>query len=156
MKKLTIRLNASDRLYLESYVNKGSHSARAIKRAKVLLLLDAGKSAKESATFAGVSQATVYNLVQRHKQVKGAVCQAIEEKARPGQPAKITAEVEAHLTALACSKAPAGRSQWTLRLLSEKVVELGYVNELSHEAVRKCLKKVNLSPGRKNNGVLGR
>jgi putative transposase len=156
MKKLALRLNDSDRIYLEGYVNKGTHSARAIKRARVLLLLDAGKSVKESAAIAGVSQATVYNVVQRHRQVKGSVCRAIEEKARPGQPAKITPEVEAHITALACSKAPSGRSQWTLRLLSEKVVELGYVDELSHEAVRKCLKKVNSSPGRKNNGASGR
>lgn len=145
-------LSESDQEYLKKYVSKGKHSARAIKRANVLLLLHDGATANEASARAGVSLATVYNLKNRYQE-PGEVSKVIEDKPRPGQPAKITPQVEAHITALACSKAPAGRSEWTLRLLADKVVELGYVDDLSYEAVRKCLKKAGLNLGRKNSGV---
>jgi transposase len=60
---------------------------------------------------------------------------------------KIDGDVEAHLVALACSRAPGGRARWTLRLLANSIVELGYAESISHEAVRKTLKKTNLSLG---------
>jgi hypothetical protein len=61
-------------------------------------------------------------------------------------------EQEAQLVALACSEAPAGRSRWTLRLLTERLVELGHVEQISHETVRQTLKKTNLSLGAKTVG----
>lgn len=148
-----IALSKSDKAYLKEYVSKGNHSARAIKRANILLLLHEGDSPTEAADRAGVSLATVYNVKNRYRKQTREVSKVIEDQPRPGQPPKITPQVEAHITALACSKAPEGRREWTLRLLADKVVELGYVDELSHEAVRKCLKKVALNRGRKNNGV---
>ncbi len=156
MKELEVKLNAEERQYLEDYVHKGKHSARAIKRATVLLLLDHGKSGKEISERAGVSGGTVSNIKTRYEAAKGDVSRVIEEKPRPGQPPKITQEVEAHITSLACSKAPDGRSQWSLRLLAEKVVALGYADSLSHEAVRKCLKKANSGHGKRNSGALGK
>jgi transposase len=153
MKKQGITLTKSDKEYLKQYVSRGKHSARAIKRAHILLLLHEGASPKEAAHRAGVSLATVYNLKNRYQAQSKQVAKVIEEKARPGQPPKITAAVEASITALACSQAPEGRSGWTLRLLANKVVELGYVEELSHEAVRKCLKKAGSNRGKRNNGV---
>lgn len=57
-------------------------------------------------------------------------------------------EVEAHLIALSCSKAPEGFSKWSLRLLADKMVELKYVDDISHETVRRVLKKTNLNPGK--------
>lgn len=156
MKKIEVKLNAAERQYLQDYVNKGKHSARAIKRANVLLLLDSGKLGQEASARAGVSGGTVSNIKTRYAAEKGDVTKVIEEKPRPGQAPKITQEVEAHISSLACSKAPDGRSQWNLRLLAEKVVELGYVDSLSHEAVRKCLKKVNSSRGKRNSGASGK
>jgi transposase len=156
MERIEIRLSESDKEYLKNYVKKGRHSARAIKRATVLLHLNNGKTIKEASVLSGVSEATVSNLKTRYKEEKGDISKVIEEKPRPGQPPKITPQVEARITALACSKAPDGRSQWSLRLLSEKVVELGYVDSLSHEAVRKCLKKAGSNRGRKSNGVSGK
>ena len=141
MREIGIKLSAEERQYLEDYVNKGKHSARAIKRANVLLLLEGDKSGKETSERARVSGGTVSNIKTRYELAKGDITKVIEEKPRPGQAPKITQEVEAHITSLACSKAPDGRSQWSLRLLAEKVVELGYADSLSHEAVRKCLKK---------------
>ncbi len=60
---------------------------------------------------------------------------------------KIDGDVEAHLVALCCSEPPKGRVRWTLRLLADKVVELGYVDSISYEAVRQTLKKTNLNLG---------
>lgn len=60
---------------------------------------------------------------------------------------KIDGDLEAHLIALACSKAPEGRSRWTLRLLADSFVELGYMDGISRETVRRTLKKTNLSLG---------
>ena len=156
MREIEIKLSAEERQYLEDYVNKGKHSARAIKRANVLLLLDGGKSGKEASERARVSGGTVSNIKTRYEAEKGNITKVIEEKPRPGQAPKITQEVEAHITSLACSKAPDGRSQWSLRLLAEKVVELGYVDSLSYEAVRKCLKKASSGRGKRNNGALGK
>jgi transposase len=60
---------------------------------------------------------------------------------------KIDGDVEAHLLALSCSEPPPGRARWTLRLLADSIVELGYVQSISHEAVRQTLKKTNLNRG---------
>lgn len=156
MREIEIKLSAEERQYLKDYVSKGKHPARAIKRANVLLWLNSGKSGQETSERAGVSGGTVSNIKTRYEAEKGDVTKVIEEKPRPGQAPKITQEVEAHITSLACSKAPDGRSQWSLRLLAEKVVELGHVDSLSHEAVRKCLKKANSGRGRKSNGASGK
>ena len=60
---------------------------------------------------------------------------------------KIDGEVEAHLVALACSEPPKGRARWTLRLLADSMIELGYIESISYEAIRQTLKKTNLSLG---------
>ena len=66
---------------------------------------------------------------------------------------KMTGEEEAHLIALCCSQAPEGHERWTLRMLADKMVELDIVASVSHETIRQTLKKTNLSPGKRKNGV---
>jgi transposase len=61
---------------------------------------------------------------------------------------KFDGELEAHLVALCCSEVPSGYAKWSLRLLADKMVELQYVDEISHESVRQILKKTNLSLGK--------
>ena len=56
-------------------------------------------------------------------------------------------EAEAHLIALACSEPPTGREHWSLRLLRNRFVKLGYIDSISHETIRRALKKKNLSLG---------
>jgi hypothetical protein len=77
----------------------------------------------------------------------------LNERPRPGQKLKLSAKAEARLIAEACSKAPDGLKRWTLRLLANRVVELGLCESLSHETVRQHLKKTNLSLGRLKGGV---
>jgi len=74
---------------------------------------------------------------------------ALEEKPRPGRPPKITGEIEAQLIRqLTDSQPPEGHAHWTLRLLAGRLVELGYLESISHAAVGNRLKKTQLSPGR--------
>ena len=73
---------------------------------------------------------------------------ALGEKARPGRPPKITGEIEAKLTVLVCSQPPEGQARWTLRLLADRLVELGYVESISHMAVGNRLKKTKSNHGK--------
>ena len=66
---------------------------------------------------------------------------ALQERPRPGPQCKLDGKEEAHLIAVACSQAPEGHSHWTLRLLADKAVELGFADSMSYETVRRTLKK---------------
>ncbi len=74
--------------------------------------------------------------------------QALYDKPRSGAPPKITGDIEAKLVMLACSEPPDGKKRWTLRLLAEQMVVLGYIDSISNVAVYKRLKKTNLSLGK--------
>ena len=144
-------LSEKDRQELELLLRKGKHSVRKVKRAQVLLLLAAGQKVPQIAHQVGVSEATVYNVYHRYE--PGKLSQALEERPRPGQPAKVTPCLEAEVTRIACSEAPEGRSRWTVNLINSRLVELGY--QVDDESVRLVLKKANLSLGSKGNGVSG-
>ena len=154
--KTIVQLSTADKDYLKSYVSKGNHSARAIRRAHMLLMLEeAGKNQKQIAHDCSCSEGSVTNLLKRYTECRGAVNQVLEEKPRSGQPTIITPELEAHITALACcSEGPDGRSSWTLELIADKMVNEGLAVHLSYETVRKVLKKASSSPGYNNTGVL--
>ena len=72
--------------------------------------------------------------------------------ANRSMPKKADGDFEAHLIALSCSEPPEGYHRWSLRLLADKVVELNYVDQISHETVRQVLKKTSSSPGNKKDG----
>ena len=88
---------------------------------------------------------TVGNVRRRFHE--GGLQAALYDKPRPGAEPKFTGEVEAQLTVLACSDPPEGRARWTLRLLASQMIELGYVDYISHVTVRELLKKTNSSLG---------
>ena len=147
-----IVLSREEQLELAELMSKGRPAVRQVKRARVLLALHQGEKPAQAAQRAEVSLATAYNI--HHRYLEGKLAAALAEKPRSGQPRKVTERVEAEVTRLACSEAPEGRSRWTVSLINQKLVELGY--ELEDESVRLVLKKVSLSPGRKDNGVLAR
>ncbi len=155
MGKIKVQLSEGDKLYLNSYVSKGNHSARAIRRARMLLMLDkAGKNQKQIARDCSCSEGTVTNILKRYEQCKGVIKEVLEEKPRSGQPTIITPQLEANITALACSEeGPDGRSNWTLDLIADKMVSDGLAVHLSYETVRKVLKKANSSRGLKSSGA---
>src|SRR4051794_2812461 len=96
-----IELSSDEITYLNEYVNKGKRSARAIKRAQILLHSHAGKTPEQVCELVSTSIATVY-LTRQHYRESG-VQAAIAEKPRPGQPRRLSSEQEAALTVLACS-----------------------------------------------------
>ena len=147
--KYHVHLSKEDRQELEALIHSGESSARTQTRARILLLTDKSqkkkKGTKEIASALLCSMPTVTNI--RKKFSEGGIEKALYDKARPGAVPKITGEIEAQLTMLACSAPPAGRSRWTLQLLADKLVELKLVDSISDVAVMKRLKKMNLSLG---------
>ena len=158
MEKPKVALSSEDKMFLKQYISKGNHSARSIRRARMLLMVDeALKNQKQIALECNCSQGSVTNLLKRYAECKGVIKEVLQEKPRSGQPTIITPELEANITALACStQGPDGRSCWTLELMAGKMVKDGLAVHLSYETVRKVLKKANLNPGLKNSGVLVR
>ena len=147
--KYHVHLSKEDRQELETLIHSGESSARAQTRARILLLTDESqkkkKGTKEISSALLCSMPTVTNI--RKKFSEGGIEKALYDKARPGAIPKITGEIEAQLTLLACSTPPEGRSRWTLQLLADKLVELKLLDSISDVAVMHRLKKMNLSLG---------
>ena len=147
-KKYIVQLTVQERKEMENLVRKGKTQAYRIKHANILLAVDAygpNLSDENSAKIFGCHQNTVRYVRQRF--VEQGIEAALERKKRDNPPRepKIDGEKEAHLIAIACSKPPAGRAKWTLKMLAEKLVELEIVDTISDQTVRRVLKKTNLS-----------
>lgn len=140
MKKEHVKLSEADRETLIAMLAKGSLKARAFKRATGLLELDRGKTFKEVAETLSVDYNTVTRWRDSYNQ-QGV--NYLNDKPRSGRPIVIDGEQRAKITALACSEAPEGHTRWDLRLLAEKVVELGHCDSISHTQVGKILKKMS-------------
>jgi len=151
MKKNEIKLTTEQRKELQKFSKTGVHSAKLIKRAEIILLLDTSESGK-AATFGeitrklDVSETTITNVKKDFFSTEDikAFLQRKQRIAPPVEP-KITGEVEAKIIALACSEAPAGCARWTVRLIADKSVELQIVDSLSFKSVQRLLKKRSLS-----------
>lgn len=129
------------RTKLESLINNGRRLAKKITRARILLLADAGKKDHEIAESLQTSIPTVARVRKRFAEAR--LASSLEDKSRSGKPPSLRGKVAAHITSLACSDPPEGHVRWTLRLLADKAVELELVDTISHEAVRRILKKTN-------------
>lgn len=150
-----VYLSAEQRVLLEQLIRKGQGRAREQTRARILLLAD--RSQGQQRTQEEVAQATLTSTftvaaISRRFAQEGLEA-ALKEKPRPGAKPKITGEVEAHLTLLACSCPPEGQAAWTLQLLADKLVELQLVESISHTAIGQRLKKTTLSRGAFNRGA---
>src|SRR5215217_3855229 len=146
-KKYLVELSEQEREYLHKLISSGTAPARKLNRARILLKADVGKHAeaqalsdRQIARMLETSTATVQRARERFHE--GGL-QATLERSKPDRVYKRSLEgrAEAHLIALACSEPPRGRDRWSLRLLADKAVELGIVEKVSHETVRKTLKK---------------
>ena len=140
MKKQHVKLKAEDRQYLESLISKGSLSTKIYRRALSLLELDRGKTYSALSETLQVSIPTISGWAKSY-QDNG--LQVLQDQPRSGRPVEIDGEQRAKITALACSEPPEGYSQWSLRLLAEKAVELDFCEHISHTEVSDILKKTN-------------
>ena len=146
-----VKLSDQEREQLQQLIRSGKSPAREIARARILLKTDEGWSAPWVAEALNLSVGTVFRVKRRYWE--GGLEGALKERPRPKGREKLDQRGEAHLIALACSPAPQGHDHWTLRLLAGKVVELGLAPSMSHEGVRKRLKKTSSSPGRNRSGA---
>lgn len=149
-KKYVVDLTSDEREALLQLIRKGKPSARKVTRARILLNAAEGFTDDQIAAALKTGEATVERTRKRFVE---AGLDALNERPRHGARSKLEGKQEAHVIALACSKAPEGRRRWTLRLLAGKVVELGFAESFSREAARRLLKKTNLSLGNTSNGA---
>lgn len=140
MKKSHVSLTDAHRKDLEKILSKGTSLARTFKRATALLELDNGQTYVATAVISKLSSTSLGKLSKRYAS-EGLAC--LYDNPRPGRPIKITAKQRDQITVLACESSPVGSSQWSLRLLADKVVELGYCDSISHSQVGEILKKEN-------------
>jgi transposase len=146
MKKLySVQLTPVDIADLQLLLHRGHAPARVQTHARILLLADQGQLDPAIAAALGCSSATVQRTRQRF--VQAGLAAALHDQPRSGRPPRLTAEVDAHLTHLACSPPPPGRSRWTLALLAEQLLLLEVTDQISLEAIRQRLKKTPCTPG---------
>jgi transposase len=147
MIKYKVTLTMEEREQLLDIVSKGNHSAQLYRNAYILLNCDEGKYSKkvvneEISRVLQISMRMIDRVKQRFVEEGFEACLARKPLSKTKEK-KADGEVEAHLIALSCSKAPKGFTKWSLRLLADKMVELKYVESISHETVRRVLKKTN-------------
>jgi transposase len=152
VKKYVVELTEDERRNLYRLISAGRAPARMLNRARILLKADVGEHSegeplldREIAPMLETSTATVQRVRERFFR------QGLDAALERSAPDRIyersfDGRAEARLIALACSKAPQGRERWSMRLLADKAVELGIVESVSHETVRKTLKKTNCAP----------
>lgn len=138
MKKQHVELTKLDRDYLLGLSNRKTLEVRVLKRALALLALDQGETLEAVARHQQLTNDTIAQLRNRYK-AQGLAC--LQDAPRSGRPVEIDGRQRAQITALACSEAPAGHSQWSLRLLAERIVDLEYCEAISHTQVGQILKK---------------
>lgn len=138
-----LKLTKKDQKKLQELSRSGTLKARKLNRCRILLLKAQGKSQVEIAKLLKMSPVTVNTICQRYENegLQG----ALNERPRSGKPSIFSGKQKAMITALACSSAPEGHSQWSLRLLSDKAVELKLVDSISHTEVGRILKKTKSS-----------
>ena len=146
-KKYKVELSEAEREKLVKIVKTGKSPAKAIMRSNILLATDDKREPKlairEVAEIFGVSPNTV-NIVRKSYAESG-IEETIKRKKRETPPVapKITGEVEAKIIALSCTTPPSGYCRWTLRMLTAKVIELGYIDSIGRSSVNTVLKKRN-------------
>ena len=151
MKKYVVTLELEERELLQQLIRKGKAAARKLTRARILLKADSsegqpGWTDEQIAQALDIHCSTVANV--RRRLVEQGWEAALNRRPPTRQyERKLDGDAEAHLIALVCGEPPQGHERWTLRLLADRMVELGYVDAVSHETVRQTLKKTRSSRG---------
>jgi transposase len=148
-----LHLTTEERAVLEAWVKKGKHSVRKVQYAQILLNSDENIERKSSTVLKDILGVSVKTIERVRRQFCETGMAMFESKARKTRSdKKIDGRVEAHLTALLCQSPPDGKGAWTLRMLSDRLIELQIVEHISTTMVRRLLKKTNLSRSKRSNG----
>ena len=152
-----VTLTQSEREELEAIKAKGSHRSQKVLNALILLNCDQGdyqpdrSTNQQISTILGISDRKI-NRVKKKFVEEGFEVALGGKKADRVYKKKVDGDLEARIIATSCSEPPDGFSRWSLRMLADRMVELDYVDDLSHETVRQVLKKTKLNPGSKKDG----
>lgn len=157
MKKYVVTLSEAERSDLEGIVSRGSHRSQKVLNALILLGCDEGKYQDQKARNEDLSRILRISMRKIDRVKKRFVEEGIDVALNGRKGSRVYKRVadgdfEAHLIALSCSDPPEGFSRWSLRLLADKVVELNYIDSISHETIRRVLKKTNSSLGAAKDG----
>jgi DNA-binding transcriptional ArsR family regulator len=155
-KKHHIKLSAAERELLQAILDKGSASALRQRHARILLLADSNgpEGNWNDGQIARATQTSIPTVERvRRICVEHGLERALERKdPERVYERKLDGKAEAQLIALCCGEPPESQARWTLRLLAGRLVELEVVDSISHETVRRTLKKTSSSRGKKSNG----
>jgi transposase len=152
MRQTELHLADEDRALIESYRVKGLPPVREVNRAHILSALDRGLSEAQIMEVLGVGRTVIWRT--RAAYLEGGAEYALHDVARPGKPRAYGTDVEAQITALACSAPPEGAKHWTLKLLEQAAQEQEGIGSISRETIRRLLKKTASNPGAKSWGAL--
>ena len=148
-KKYHVKLSDTERAYVQEILNNAKTPKTFRKRSNIILLLDenAGvpSTQEEIAKRVGVSDGTIYNTLKEYIDYGLEYALHYKKPEEPPVAPIVTGEKEARIIAVACSEPPAGFSRWTVRLLTERVIELKILESVSRETIRTTLKKRNSS-----------
>ena len=156
-KRYRVTLTQQERQELQQLVSRGKADARKLAHARILLQADESEGGprrtdEQVASALDGSTRTVERVRERFVE-EGLDAALLPRPGKRVYARKLDGRREARLIALACSRPPAGKARWTLRLLADKLVELKVVDSISHEAVRQALKKTNSSRIRRRCGA---
>ena len=157
MKKYIVTLTKDERETLTTLTSKGKHKSQKILNALILLGCDEGEYQTKRSTNDEIARILNISMKKIDRVKKRFVMESIEvalngKKKTRTYDKKTDGDFEAHLVAISCSEPPEGFARWSLRLLADKVVELNYIDSISHETVRRILKKTKSNLGDKKVG----
>lgn len=154
MARYTIKLSKEEVEDLTAIIQKGRHTSQAFRASYILLNCDKGKYSQDSS----VTNAEITKILKvgsrtidriKKKFVEEGFESVLERRpSSQNYTKKMDGDLEAKLVTLCCSEPPEGHAKWSLRLLADKLVELNYVDSISHVSVRRALKKTNLNLGK--------
>ncbi len=157
MKKYIVTLTEDERDTLDVLASKGKHKSQKILNALILLGCDVGGYQMKRSTNEGMARVLNISMKKIDRVKKRFVMEGLDVALNGRKGSRIYAkkadgDFEAHLVALSCSEPPEGFARWSLRLLADKIVELDYIDSISHETVRRVLKKTKSSLGSEKDG----
>lgn len=145
MRQTELHLTDKDRELIESCRASGLHHAREVNRAHVLSALDRGIPEAQIMAVLGIGRTAIWRT--RAAYLEGGAEHALHDLPRPGKPRRYDTNIEARISALACSEPPAGAKRWTLELLEQAAQAQAGIGPISRETVRRLLKKTASSRG---------
>jgi len=157
MKKYKVTLTSEERQELTSIIQKGKHRSQKVLNSLILLNCDEGLYQNKRSKNEDIANILKISMRKIDRLKKCFVEQGLETalngtKGQREYEKKADGDFEAHLIALSCGEPPEGFARWSLRLLADRVVELNYVDNISHETIRRVLKKTKLNLGENRNG----